>query len=510
MTEKHRILIVDDSEMNRDILVDMLSDDFDVYQAKDGEEAVAVLSAQGGLFSLVLLDIFMPKMDGFDVLKTMNRLRLIEYLPVIMISSESSPESMEHAYRLGATDYITRPFNMVIVKRRVINTIMLYAKQRKLIEIVGEQVGEKEKNSEMLINILSHIVEFRNGESGLHVLHVRRITEILLDALCQKNNRYSLTMSDKMMIANASALHDIGKITIPDSILNKPGRLTPEEFDIMKTHSAAGGELVNQVVAYREEPLVKAAFEICRWHHERFDGNGYPDGLKGDEIPVSAQVVSLADVYDALTSERCYKKAYSHEKAIAMILNNECGVFNPLLLECLNETAEYIKSELAKGDAVYSGGNEAVQITQEILRRKDLSSPEAVSSMISYEREKNEYFCNISLEVLFEYFRRTDTLIMSEYAVRTLGVEKVVVNPQGNEALLSALGKDNIDKLVLSVGQCTPENPEGETVFYRNGVVRRVVFRSVWTQDDNRELVGFYGKIVREKNDYDSKGSVFD
>ncbi len=498
MDTKHRILIVDDSEMNREILLDMLGDEYDIYQAQDGEQAIAVLTTQGSMFSLVLLDIFMPKKDGFDVLTAMRYdLKLIDYVPVIMISSESSPESMEHAYRLGATDYITRPFNEAIVKRRVTNTIKLYAKQKNLIEIVGEQVGEKEKNSEMLINILSHIVEFRNGESGLHVLHVRRITEILLEALSQKSDKYNLSMSDRMMIANASALHDIGKITIPDSILNKPGRLTPEEFEIMKTHSAAGGNLVKQVRIYSEEPLVHAVYEICRWHHERFDGRGYPDGLKGDEIPISAQVVAIADVYDALTSERCYKAAFSHEKALAMIMNNECGVFNPLILECLNESAEIIRTELAKGDAAYNNdGQEAVQITQEILRRKDLSSPETAASIIAYERAKNEFFTAVATDVLFEYIKATDTLIISDSGVQKLGIDKIIINPLTNEKLFSAVGKDVLTMMVESVNATTPEQPTGRFDVSVKGIMRRVVFQTVRATGDASEIIGFYGKSI--------------
>ena len=246
---------------------------------------------------------------------------------------------------MGVSDYIRRPFDAQVVFRRVVNTIKLYAKQRRLITLVTDQIDEKEKNNQIMIRILSQIVEFRNGESGLHVEHINKLTGLLLERLVQKTDHYDLTWSEQYRITLASALHDIGKIGIDDKILNKPGRLTKEEFEIMKSHTLIGASILENLGAYQEEPLLKAAYQICRWHHERYDGKGYPDGLRGDEIPISAQVVSVADVYDALVSERVYKKAISHEKAIEMILNGECGVFNPILMECLVDIKDKIHKE---------------------------------------------------------------------------------------------------------------------------------------------------------------------
>ena len=263
-----------------------------------------------------------------------------------MISSENSAEYVEKAYELGVTDYINKPYNALIVYRRVRNTIMLYARQRKLAGMVREQIYEKEKNESLMINILSHIVEFRNGESGLHVLHINTITGLLLDSLVQKTDKYNLSWTDRSLITTASALHDIGKIGIDDKILNKKGRLTDEEFEIMKQHTVIGVEIQVELQYYQDEPLVKTAREICRWHHERYDGKGYPDGLIGEQIPIAAQVVSVADVYDALVSKRVYKDAYSHEQAMKMILNGECGAFNPLLMEVLVEIQDKIKEEI--------------------------------------------------------------------------------------------------------------------------------------------------------------------
>lgn len=344
---KQKILIVDDSEMNRSLLIEILEDQYDVAEVNNGIEAITLLSRHRSEFSLLLLDIMMPEMDGFEVLTYINKYHWNDGLAVIMISADDSPENIKRAYDLGAFDYISRPFDATIVHRRISNTMFLYARQRYLEKIITEQFYEQEKNNKLMISVLSHIVEFRNGESGLHVIHVNTITELLLKCLVRRTDRYTLSKADITLISNASSLHDIGKISIADTILNKPGCLTPEEFEVIKTHSAIGSEILLELpLEQKESPLVKVAAEICRWHHERYDGKGYPDGLKGEEIPISAQVVALADVYDALTSKRCYKDAYSHEEALKMILEGKCGAFNPILLECLQEIADTLETEL--------------------------------------------------------------------------------------------------------------------------------------------------------------------
>lgn len=344
-SNKQKILIVDDSQINRDILAEMLGDEYRIHEAASGKECIKLLNQYGTGISLVLLNIVMPEMDGFEVLDYMAEHHWIEDIPVIMISSEDSVSSIRKAYELGVSDYISRPFDAHVVYKRVFNTIKLYAKQRRLITLVSDQMHERDKNNRMMVSILSQIVEFRNGESGSHVVNIKRITELLLDRLPMRTNKYTLSSTEQLLIPMAAALHDIGKIGIDDKILNKPGRLTKEEFEIMKTHSAIGANMLESLEQFRDEPLIKIAHDICRWHHERYDGRGYPDGLKGDEIPISAQIVSIADVYDALVSERVYKKAYPHEKAMDMILNGECGTFNPVLLECLKD----IQDELVKG-----------------------------------------------------------------------------------------------------------------------------------------------------------------
>ena len=348
LQEKSKILLVDDSKMNRMMLTEILGDSYHILEAENGRECLETLQAEAGNIALVLLDINMPVMDGFEVLKAMNANHTIEDTPVIMISSEDSDAAIRRSYELGASDYVNRPFDARIVYRRVTNTIKLYAKQRRLVQMVSDQIRARENNTDMLVGVLSHIVEFRNGESGLHVRHIRIITELLLRRLLEISSRYSITAEQQDMIPLASALHDIGKIGIDEKILNKPGKLTPEEFEVIKTHSMLGAKMLHDLDGFAEQPLLQTAYEIARWHHERWDGRGYPDGLKGDEIPISAQLVSLADVYDALTSERCYKKAFSHERAVQMIQNGECGAFNPLLLQCLTNIQSDLKVELQK------------------------------------------------------------------------------------------------------------------------------------------------------------------
>ena len=348
LQEKSKILLVDDSKMNRMMLTEILGESYHILEAENGRECLETLQAEAGNIALVLLDINMPVMDGFEVLKAMNANHTIEDTPVIMISSEDSDAAIRRSYELGASDYVNRPFDARIVYRRVTNTIKLYAKQRRLVQMVSDQIRARENNTDMLVGVLSHIVEFRNGESGLHVRHIRIITEMLLRRLLEISSRYSITAEQQDMIPLASALHDIGKIGIDEKILNKPGKLTPEEFEVIKTHSMLGAKMLHDLDGFAEQPLLQTAYEIARWHHERWDGRGYPDGLKGDEIPISAQLVSLADVYDALTSERCYKKAFSHERAVQMIQNGECGAFNPLLLQCLTNIQSDLKVELQK------------------------------------------------------------------------------------------------------------------------------------------------------------------
>lgn len=342
--DKQKILIVDDSEMNRTLLADILEDQYEITEAENGVQAVDILAGSETDFWFVLLDIMMPEMDGFAVLNYINNRYWNDRVVVMMISSDDSSENINRAYSLGAFDYIGRPFDPIIVRKRIANTLFLYARQHDLEKAVKEQFYERQKNNDLMISILSHIVEFRNGESGLHIQNVKMITELLLKQLAQLTDKYSLSEANIALISMASAIHDVGKISIPEEILNKPGRLTAEEFEVMKTHTEIGSKMLSDLpIEQFNSPLAKVAYEICRWHHERYDGEGYPDGLKGEEIPIAAQVVALSDVYDALTSERCYKKAFSHDEALIMILDGKCGVFNPILLQCLTGISDRLK-----------------------------------------------------------------------------------------------------------------------------------------------------------------------
>ena len=266
-----------------------------------------------------------------------------------------------------------------------------------------DQVYEKEHNGVLMSNILSHVVEFRNSESGLHVLHIRTLTGLLLHQLAQKTDRYQLDESDISLISTASALHDIGKIMIPEEILNKPGRLTEEEYATIKTHTTEGARILKGLAIGQDEPLVKVAHAICRWHHERWDGGGYPDRLKGDEIPIAAQVVALADVYDALTSERCYKQSYSHEKAVDMILHGECGSFNPLLMECLKESSELLRTELQRSEYDRGFRHETRRLSEEILHREALPREDRAQRLLDLERERTALYAEQRGGIQFDH-----------------------------------------------------------------------------------------------------------
>lgn len=348
-SEKPLVLIVDDSEMNRVILSEMLKDEYCILEADNGRTALDMVDRYGDELSLVLLVIVMPGISGFEVLAGLSRRSVSDNLPVIMISSEDSDDMVLRAYELGASDYINRPFDSRVVRRRVSNTIRLYAKQRRLTSLLSQQYNERVKNSRMLIDIMAGVMELRNGESGRHVTNIEKLTELLLGCLVQRSDTISLDNEERSTIALASALHDIGKMSIDDAILNKPGRLTPEEFEIMKTHTTISADMLLELGSHHAgNALMEYAYQIARWHHERWDGKGYPDGLKGDEIPIAAQVVSVADVYDALTSVRVYKDAIPHKEAIQMILDGKCGTFNPLLLDCLLEVQDQIAETLAR------------------------------------------------------------------------------------------------------------------------------------------------------------------
>ena len=419
MYKRQNILIVDDSKFNRDILKEILGEKYNYLEAENGNQAIQMIGENIGI-DLMLLDINMPQMNGFEVLKIMKRSQCIEETPVIMISSEESVDTMREAYEMGITDYITRPFDSVIVKKRVQNTLSLYANQNNLVNVVVDQIYEKEENNNIMIRILSSILGSRNSESREHILHIKTATEMMLRQLIKITDVYHLTEADIALITTASSLHDIGKIYIPEEILNKPGRLTDEEFKIMKTHSELGADIIQDMHLPQENPLVHTAWEICRWHHERWDGKGYPDGLKGEEIPISAQVVSIADVYDALTSERCYKKAFDHDTAIKMILDGQCGQFNPILLKCLKELSprffKMFSNETDDSIQYY----EAQRLSNEILSEKSLPRKNYSQHIIKVMQEKIDFFMKNSGRNSVDYNAVSGQLTMINANQQTL------------------------------------------------------------------------------------------
>ena len=510
MSLKPKILIADDSAMNRAILVEMLGDGYDVIEAENGREAVRVLQSAPEI-DLLLLDIMMPEMDGFEVLEQMKRYGWIDEVPVVMISAENGSAYVERAYDLGATDFISRPFDMAIVRRRVTNTLMLYTKQKQLVGLVARQVYENQKSNNLMINILSHIVEFRNGESGSHVLHIHTATELILNHLVKKTDKYKLSAADIAMIGTASSLHDIGKINIPEEILNKPGRLTKEEFDIMKTHTTIGAHILENLPFQQDEPLVKVSYEICRWHHERWDGRGYPDGLKGEEIPIAAQVVALADVYDALTSERCYKKAFDHDTAVRMILNGECGTFNPLLMECLTEVADELHRALTDNDAAaqMNFGSATRKITDALLQENDLPDTGRLENALQIEQQKHTFYVDHTPDLQLDYNEVSDTVTMSEWGVRHLhcprempfknAMETLLVSPNDRSAMLDAIAKTDADHPDTAV----------TVLLSVDGLMRwyKVYIRTLWARGEETTRVGIVmqAEDVHEKTIQDAK-----
>lgn len=502
---KKKILIADDSEMNRELLTDILGDKYDYIYTSDGEETIKVLSENVGV-DILLLDMNMPKVSGMQVLKTMRERNWLEEIPVVIISAESDVNFVKNTFYLGATDYIIRPFNAFLVQHRVKNTLMLYSQKKQLVKMVESQVFQREKINNMLITIFSHVIESVNSESGSHTLNVQTITNLLLKKLVTITDKYKLSEEDISIISSVSSLHDIGKITIPDYILNKPGKLTSEEREIMKKHTVNGDEFLKNISIDQNEPLIITAHEICRHHHERYDGKGYPDGLKGDEIPISAQVVSIADVYDALTSERCYKKEFSHEKAVQMILNGECGSFNPLILRAFREVADEVYFNLTVNDGEYDIEENSYILSQEAFANENLSVGERYDDIVQTERTKKEFFADMSYGIQFEY----DAVLKNVLYIRYLNENKEEVLLQSE--LTHLLNEKDWNELNEKINKTTKENPYVEmTVLVPiNSNFRwyKLNVRTIWG-NHNGSYVGIIGQftdihesIIKKCNDF--------
>ncbi|HJD27480.1 MAG TPA: response regulator [Candidatus Blautia avicola] len=352
--EKKDILIVDDMEINRAILSQIFADRNQILEGENGLEAVQILEERREHIAAVLLDILMPVMDGFQVMEKMKDMGLMEKIPVFLITADSSEESMRRGYQLGAMDIIEKPIVPYFVRRRVESVMELFAARERLshvVELQGQKLRRQEQEilnlNYSIIESLSTAIEFRSGESGEHVKRIRRLTRLLLEALGRTGKKeYAFSDREIQEISQASIMHDVGKIAISDLILNKPGRLTDEEFEIMKSHTVMGCQVLEQIPQYKNNRLYQYAYDICRHHHERWDGKGYPDGLKGREITVWSQVVSVADVFDALTNKRVYKPAIPVPEAMDMIFTGQCGAFNPELLEALEKILPQIEGKM--------------------------------------------------------------------------------------------------------------------------------------------------------------------
>ena len=498
MDKRQRILIVDDSNLNRDILKEILGDTYNYLEAENGNQAIQMIGDNLGI-DLMLLDINMPQMNGFEVLKLMKQIQCLDETPVIMISSEDAVDTMRKAYELRITDYITRPFDSVIVKKRVQNTLGLYANQKHLINVVYDQVYEKEENNNIMIQIMSNILGSRNSESREHILHIKTATEMMLRQLVKVTDAYPLTEADIALITTASSLHDIGKIRIPEEILNKPGRLTDEEFKIMKTHSELGAAIIKDMDFPQDHPLVHTAWEICRWHHERWDGKGYPDGLKGEEIPICAQVVSIVDVYDALTSERCYKKAFDHDTAIQMILDGQCGQFNPILLKCLKELSLQFSNMFDKEMDENSYYHEVRRLSNEILSDRSLPNQNYSQSVVKVMQEKIDFFKSNSGMNSIDYNAISGQLTILN------GEQQIICqrdNPNFNLFKEFGVNEEDIQCIRVLLHQTSVQNKEISATIKatveNNSQMYRIKLHTLWSplkKDGYIGIIGYFDTV---------------
>ena len=487
MAKQATILIADDTEMNRDMLSDILCNEYEIVEATNGIEAIEALKKYD--ISLVLLDIIMPEMNGFEVLKEMKQHSWGNNIPVIIISSETSVDFIRKGFEYGVSDYINRPFLDEIILQRAHNTIMLHTKQEQMRKTISQQIIENERSSTLMVNILSSVVEFRNGESGLHVIRIRIITEIMLETLIREYPQYGITKDQITLISNSAALHDIGKISIPEEILNKPGKLTQEEFEVMKTHTTIADEMLKNIKFGQNDILIKYCKEICRWHHERWDGNGYPDGLKGNEIPIAAQIVSLADVYDALVSERVYKPPYSHQDAVQMIINGECGNFNPDLIKCFLK----IESDLPYMINIRSKNQENI-LSQSYTGSSSMISPYYESLSLESEHTKSQLLSSLFDGVIFEYDASSDTLVFSGQYEKYFQLPKTIPNFHSVQFAGLFFDLNQREEIYQRIKTLSPKNPTIQMRLYLNHVkdsqgIYQLTITSIWEYIANQEKI---------------------
>ena len=494
--ERKKLLIADDSEMNRAILANMLEQDFEIMEVSDGKEALAALQIYRKDLSALLLDIVMPEMDGFQVLEEMKQRQWLEDVPTVMISAETGSGYIDRAFELGAVDYINRPFSATVVRQRIINTILLHTRRQEMMDILTSRVYRQEKSSEVMLSILNFAVEYRNGEGGGHMSGVEYLTGLLLRRLMAVTAQYSLTPEDVNLICTASGLHDIGKLLVPEDILQKPGKLTDEEFAIIKTHTKLGAQILSELPMHRNEKLVKYAIEICRWHHERWNGEGYPDGLAGDHIPIAAQVVSLADAYDALTSKRSYKQAFSHEKAVEMIHNGECGSYNPLLLRCLDDVSDTAKQGMKDAGQTVAPLR---RVVEELYKGQDLAAAR-MTQQLEDAYAKQDFFTSLSDELWFDYTAQPSSLHLSRGLAEQTGLPSVMLEPLQSPTLQMYLGKELTEGLKRQLEGLTLEETRLDltTKLRLRGRLRRcqLSVQITWSARKQRRCAALLGKVT--------------
>lgn len=495
------ILIVDDIELNRAILNEIFSKNYTVLEASNGEEALSIIQEHHERISAVLLDVVMPVMNGFELLEHLRSCEWFAQLPVIMISAESSEDFVVKGYNLGVADFIGRPFSPNIIRRRVQNIVDLYSQRASLENMVSLQTAKLNQANLFMVDTLSTVVEFRSGESSLHIRNIRKITELLLEAAAAYYPEFGITRKEIDLISNAAALHDIGKIVIPEALLNKPGRLTPEEFEIIKSHTVRGADILEHVEHVHDMSYFKYCYDICRSHHERWDGRGYPDHLIENEIPISAQVVSIADVYDALTSNRVYKPAYSHEEALAMIHRGDCGSFNPRLLLCLDQVQIQLKHLCIEQELE----DPAIPASPEGFRGKLFEDGLTDRTLILLEREREKYqsLANLSDEILFDYDADSDVLTFSEKFHDIFGKDCVIrdvkeqltnggffyLEPEVRKRLLSLRHNFSPENRADSIELFLPHT-DGSSEWYE------LVFKTLWSRDLLPVYTGCIGKLT--------------
>lgn len=498
--ERKKLLIADDSEMNRAILANMLEQDYEIMEVSDGKEALAALQIYRKDLSALLLDVVMPGMDGFQVLEEMKQRQWLEDVPTVMISAETSSSYIDQAFELGAADYINRPFSATVVRRRIINTILLHTRRQEMMDILTSRVYRQEKSSEVMLSILNFAVEYRNGEGGSHMSGVEYLTGLLLRRLLAVTEQYSLAPEDVDLICTASGLHDIGKLLVPEDILQKPGKLTDEEFAIIKTHTKLGAQILSELPMHRNEKLVKYAIEICRWHHERWNGEGYPDGLSGDHIPIAAQVVSLADAYDALTSKRSYKQALSHEKAIEMIHNGECGSYNPLLLRCLDDVSDTAKQGMKDAGQTVAPLR---RVVEELYKGQDLAAAR-MTQQLEDAYAKQDFFTSLSDELWFDYTAQPSSLHLSRGLAEQTGLPSVILEPLQSPTLQMYLGKELTEGLERQLEGLTLEETRLDltTKLRLRGRLRRcqLSVQITWSARKQKRCAALLGKVTDIEN----------